>query len=64
MARLSKRCGTPWVSKEMRVVETGGTVCARTDEWGQRRKFVCLSPGVVLAYDRNTYTIRFYAEPD
>lgn len=43
--------------KEMRVVETGGNAYVRErTQWDSGANLVCLSPGVVLAYDRNTYT--------
>ncbi|WFU51104.1 arginine deiminase [Sinorhizobium terangae] len=42
---------------EMRVVETGGNAYVRErTQWDSGANLVCLSPGVVLAYDRNTYT--------
>lgn len=41
----------------MRVVETGGNAYVRErTQWDSGANLVCLSPGVVLAYDRNTYT--------
>ena len=43
--------------KEMRVVDTGGStayVSERT-QWDSGANLVCASPGVVYAYDRNTY---------
>ena len=43
--------------KKMRVVETGGTAYMRErTQWDSGANLVCLSPGVVFAYDRNTYT--------
>ena len=43
--------------KEMRVVETGGTDYMRErTQWDSGANLVCASPGVVFAYDRNTYT--------
>ncbi|WP_331372887.1 arginine deiminase [Sinorhizobium chiapasense] len=43
--------------KEIRVVETGGNAYVRErTQWDSGANLVCLSPGVVLAYDRNTYT--------
>jgi arginine deiminase len=43
--------------KKMRVVETGGTAYMRErTQWDSGANLVCISPGVVLAYDRNTYT--------
>src|SRR5690606_24466810 len=41
----------------MRVVETGGTAYERErTQWDSGANIVCTSPGVVFAYDRNTYT--------
>lgn len=43
--------------KEMRVVETGGNAYLRErTQWDSGANLVCASPGVVFAYDRNTYT--------
>jgi arginine deiminase len=43
--------------REMRVVETGGTDYMRErTQWDSGANLVCASPGVVFAYDRNTYT--------
>ncbi len=43
--------------KNMRVVETGGTAYMRErTQWDSGANLVCASPGVVYAYDRNTYT--------
>ncbi|MBA4013873.1 MAG: arginine deiminase [Phenylobacterium sp.] len=43
--------------KAMRVVETGGTAYQRErTQWDSGANLVCASPGVVYAYDRNTYT--------
>jgi arginine deiminase len=43
--------------KEMRVVETGGNDYMRErTQWDSGANLVCASPGVVFAYDRNTYT--------
>ncbi|MCF3934111.1 arginine deiminase [Acuticoccus sp. M5D2P5] len=42
--------------KEMRVVETGGDDYMRErTQWDSGANLVCASPGVVFAYDRNTY---------
>jgi arginine deiminase len=42
--------------KEMRVVETGGNDYMRErTQWDSGANLVCASPGVVFAYDRNTY---------
>lgn len=41
----------------MRVVETGGNAYMRErTQWDSGANLVCASPGVVFAYDRNTYT--------
>lgn len=43
--------------KQMRVVETGGNAYMRErTQWDSGANLVCASPGVVFAYDRNTYT--------
>jgi arginine deiminase len=43
--------------KTLRVVETGGTAYMRErTQWDSGANLVCASPGVVFAYDRNTYT--------
>ena len=43
--------------KELRVVETGGNAYMRErTQWDSGANLVCASPGVVFAYDRNTYT--------
>jgi arginine deiminase len=43
--------------KKLRVVETQGNVYARQrQQWDSGNNFVCLEPGVVVAYDRNTLT--------
>lgn len=42
--------------KALRVVETGGTDYMRErTQWDSGANLVCASPGVVFAYDRNTY---------
>ena len=42
---------------ELRVVETGGTSYqAEREQWDDGNNVVALQPGVVVAYDRNTYT--------
>jgi arginine deiminase len=42
---------------EVRVVETGGNAYMRErTQWDSGANLVCASPGVVFAYDRNTYT--------
>lgn len=41
----------------LRVVETGGNAYVRErTQWDSGANLVCVSPGVVYAYDRNTYT--------
>ncbi|PSS56327.1 arginine deiminase [Pseudomonas sp. BBP2017] len=43
--------------KKLRVVETGGnSFAAEREQWDDGNNVVCLEPGVVLGYDRNTYT--------
>ena len=43
--------------KQMRVVQTGGNDYMRErTQWDSGANLVCASPGVVFAYDRNTYT--------
>jgi arginine deiminase len=43
--------------KQMRVVETGGNAYVRErTQWDSGANLVCTAPGVVFAYDRNTYT--------
>ncbi len=43
--------------KKIRVVETGGNIYAKQrQQWDSGNNFVCLEPGVVVAYDRNTHT--------
>lgn len=42
--------------KELRVVHTGGNDYTRErTQWDSGANLVCVSPGVVFAYDRNTY---------
>ena len=42
---------------ELRVVETGGDAYeAEREQWDDGNNVVALEPGVVVAYDRNTYT--------
>ncbi|MCK0207719.1 arginine deiminase [Starkeya koreensis] len=42
--------------KELRVVETGGNDYTRErTQWDSGANLVCAAPGVVFAYDRNTY---------
>jgi len=43
--------------KQMRIIETGGNAYVRErTQWDSGANLVCASPGVVFAYDRNTYT--------
>lgn len=43
--------------KKLRVVETGGnSYVAEREQWDDGNNVVALEPGVVIAYDRNTYT--------
>jgi len=43
--------------KKMRVVETGGTHYMRErTQWDSGANLVAIAPGVVFAYDRNTFT--------
>lgn len=43
--------------KKLRVIETGGNAYMRErTQWDSGANLVALSPGVVIAYDRNTYT--------
>ncbi|CAB3801050.1 Arginine deiminase [Paraburkholderia ultramafica] len=41
----------------LRVVETGGNrFAAAREQWDDGNNVVCIEPGVVIGYDRNTYT--------
>jgi arginine deiminase len=43
--------------KKLRVIETGGNAyAAERQQWDSGNNVVAVSPGVVFAYDRNTYT--------
>ena len=43
--------------KRLRVVHTGGDAyAAERQQWDSGNNYVAVSPGVVLAYDRNTYS--------
>ena len=43
--------------KQLRLVETGGDAWqAQREQWDDGNNVVALSPGVVVGYDRNTYT--------
>ncbi|WP_028218956.1 arginine deiminase [Paraburkholderia oxyphila] len=42
---------------KLRVVETGGnSFAAEREQWDDGNNVVCIEPGVVIGYDRNTYT--------
>ncbi|MEM5344307.1 arginine deiminase [Paraburkholderia azotifigens] len=42
---------------KLRTVETGGnTFAAEREQWDDGNNVVCIEPGVVVGYDRNTYT--------
>ncbi|OLL31179.1 arginine deiminase [Burkholderia sp. SRS-W-2-2016] len=42
---------------KLRVVETGGNAfAAEREQWDDGNNVVCIEPGVVISYDRNTYT--------
>lgn len=42
---------------KLRAVETGGnSFAAEREQWDDGNNVVCLEPGVVVGYDRNTYT--------
>jgi arginine deiminase len=42
---------------QLRIVETGGnSYQAEREQWDDGNNVVALEPGVVIAYDRNTYT--------
>jgi arginine deiminase len=44
------------LGRTLRVVETGGSAYVRErTQWDSGANLLCLSPGVVCAYDRNTY---------
>ncbi|CAB3801021.1 Arginine deiminase [Paraburkholderia ultramafica] len=60
-----RREGKPFVQavgdalglKELRVVETGGNrFAAEREQWDDGNNMVCVEPGVVIGYDRNTFT--------
>ncbi|MFN4273953.1 MAG: arginine deiminase [Aliihoeflea sp.] len=43
--------------KELRIVQTGGDAyIAEREQWDDGNNVIALEPGVVVAYDRNTYT--------
>ena len=42
---------------KLRVIDTGlDPVTAEREQWDDGNNVVCLEPGVVIGYDRNTYT--------
>ncbi|MFP3568232.1 arginine deiminase [Paraburkholderia sp. SIMBA_030] len=42
---------------KLRMVETGGNAfAAEREQWDDGNNVVCIEPGVVIGYDRNTYT--------
>jgi arginine deiminase len=43
--------------KKLRVIETGGDAyAAERQQWDSGNNYVAISPGVVVGYDRNTYS--------
>ena len=49
---------TPWACPSCSVVETGGDAYQQErEQWDDGNNVVALEPGVVVAYERNTYTI-------
>lgn len=55
--RFAEVVGEALGVKKMRIVETGGNAYMRErTQWDSGANLVCASPGVVFAYDRNTYT--------
>ena len=54
---VRRRRGEALGLKKLRVVEAGGSDYQRErTQWDSGANLVCASPGVVYAYDRNTYT--------
>ena len=54
LAAVADALGVP----KLRVVETGGDVYQQErEQWDDGNNVVALEPGVVIAYERNTYTI-------
>ena len=54
----SGRWPTPSASTKLHVVETGGDEYQQErEQWDDGNNVVALEPGVVVAYERNTYTI-------
>ena len=55
--RCSRWCATHLGSIKLRTVATGGDAYeAEREQWDDGNNVVALEPGVVVAYDRNTYT--------
>jgi arginine deiminase len=55
--RFAEVVGKALGVKKMRIIETGGNAYMRErTQWDSGANLVCASPGVVYAYDRNTYT--------
>ena len=55
--RFAEVVGKALGVKKMRIIETGGNAYVRErTQWDSGANLVCASPGVVYAYDRNTYT--------
>ena len=55
--RFAEVVGQALGVKKMRIIETGGNAYMRErTQWDSGANLVCASPGVVFAYDRNTYT--------
>jgi arginine deiminase len=55
--RFAEVVGKALGVKKMRIIETGGNAYMRErTQWDSGANLVCASPGVVFAYDRNTYT--------
>ncbi|MCK6369784.1 MAG: arginine deiminase [Gammaproteobacteria bacterium] len=55
--RFAEVVGKALGIKKMRIIETGGNAYMRErTQWDSGANLVCASPGVVYAYDRNTYT--------
>ena len=54
LATVADALGVP----ELRVIETGGDAYQQErEQWDDGNNVVALEPGVVVAYERNTYTI-------
>ena len=56
-SRCSRSCRQALGLKQLRVIETGGDAWeAEREQWDDGNNVVALEPGVVVGYDRNTYT--------